>query len=372
MKYLIPTLLGLLKKCLGRRCEPRFGQGEAISLSISSIEKRLLRPDGIGTRNDGSRVFQQALLYSLLFAVATNGYSAPLDPDTQKLYQKIDSLFVIASSGEVKYRDMVEPAVEAIAQIGAAAVPPLIDKLDTKSARDRVTIINILTKIGSPAVPQLVEALGRPDWLVVQRICWALGDIKDSGAVESLKQTAHHPNWQVREYSLRALGLIGNIKGLSTVINAFNDSLGPVRKAAAYAAGGMKKSEVIPQLVGALGDDFYGARFGAMEALLLLDTAEVITQLEEAMQSATGLKAILICQTLGKIGNSEALDILNHQLDSDKIEQRTYAAVALISADPDDICGFHERIHKQITDRLALVQIESARKQAQYESPVTH
>ncbi len=308
----------------------------------------------------------------VLVIVGASVSGAPLDPATQKLYKKIDSLFVMASSGEVKYRDMVEPAVEAIAKIGASAVPPLIDKLNTKSARERLTIIDILTKIGSPAVPKLVEALGRPDWLVVQRICWALGDIKDTGAVASLKQVAFHPNWQVREYSLRALGLIGNIKGLPTVINAFNDSLGPVRKAAAYAAGGIKKSEAIPKLVGALGDDFYGARFAAMEALLLLDTAEVIRHLKESLPSATGLKANLICQTLGEIGQGEALDILNDQLDSDKMEQRTYAAVALVSADPNDLCGFHERIHKKVIDRLALVQIESARKAAQNASQASH
>jgi len=311
-------------------------------------------------------------LLTLLVLVGASAYSAAGDPATQKLYQKIDSLFVIASSGEVKYRDMVEPATEAIVNIGVPAVPTLIDKLNTKSARDRMTIINILTKIGSPAVPKLVEALGRPDWLVVQRVCWALGDIKDSGAVESLKQVAHHPNWQVREYSVRALGLIGIARGLPTVINAFNDSLGPVRKAAAYAASGIKKSEVIPKLVGALGDDFYGARFAAMDALLLLDTAEVIMHLKDAIQSATGLKANLICQTLGKIGQGEAMDILNEQLDSDKMEQRTYAAVALVSADPNDICGFYDRIHKKVIDRLSLVQIESARKAAQNVSQASH
>lgn len=299
-------------------------------------------------------------------------YAANPDASDPKVQKKVDSLFVIASSGEVKYRDMVAPAMEAIAQMGVPAVPVLINKLDTKSARDRLTIIDILTKIGSPAVPKLVDALGRPDWLVVQRVCWALGDIKDSSAVESLKQVVHHPNWQVREYSLRALGLIGNSRGLPTVLSAFGDSLGPVRKAAAFAAGGIKGKQAIGHLVNMLGDDFYGARFAAVEALLLLDTTEVIMQLKDSIPSAAGLKANLICQTLGKIGGGDALGILNEQLDSDKMEKRTYAAVALMTADPNDICGFQERIRKKIIDRLALVQIESARKAAQNVSQATH
>ncbi len=309
---------------------------------------------------------------SFVFALFAVGYSAPLDPSTQKLYQKIDSLFVIASSGEVKYRDMVEPAIEAIANIGAPAVPPLIEKLDTQSARDRVTLISILTKIGTPAVPKLVEALGRPNWLVVQRVCWALGDIKDSSAIEPLKQVAHHLNWQVREYSIRALGNIGNVKGLSTVMNAFSDSVGAVRKSAVFSSGQIKHNDAIPQLVDALGDDFYGTRFAAMEALLLLDTSSVLEKLREAAGTADGLKANMICQTLGKIGKGEALDILNVLLDSNYPAMRTYAAVAIVSADPADHCGFQVRITEKITERLALVQIDSARKAAQNVSQATH
>jgi len=307
--------------------------------------------------------YYSAVIFILL--LSSSAYSANPDIPDPKLQKKVDSLFVIASSGEVKYRDMVAPAIEAIAKLGAPAVPVLLEKINTKSARERLTIIDILTKIGSPAVPKLVETLGRPDWLVVQRVCWALGDIKDSNAVDALKQVAYHPNWQVREYAVRALGLIGNLKGLPTVIKAFSDSLGPVRKAAAFAAGGIKSSQAIPNLVSALGDDFYGARFAASEALTLLDTQQTILHLRDSIQAATGLKANLMCQTLGKIGHSDALSVLNEQLDSDKMENRTFAAVAIMSADPKDLCGFHERIHKKVIDRLALVQIESARKAAQ-------
>lgn len=296
---------------------------------------------------------------------AISVYSAPVDPATQQIYQQVDSLFVIASSGEVKYRDRVQPAIDAIVNIGVTAVPHLIDKLDTHSARDRLTLIDIMTKIGSPAVPKLVEALGRPQWLVVQRVCWTLGDIKDSSAVAPLRQVAYHPHWQVREYSIRALGKIGSAAGAQSVINAFSDSVGVVRKAAAFAAGEMKSVEMIPSLVSVLGDSFYGARFAAMEALLLLDTARVIEALRADLPFASSLKANLICQTLGKLGTTEALNILSTHLESDKMEHRTYAAVAITGADPEDLFGFRERIEKKIIDRLALVQIESARKAAQ-------
>ena len=36
----------------------------------------------------------------------------------EELQKKIDSIFVIASSGELKYREMVEPAIDALAEMG--------------------------------------------------------------------------------------------------------------------------------------------------------------------------------------------------------------------------------------------------------------
>ena len=310
--------------------------------------------------------FSFTCIFGLILLIAAVSLSAPIDPDTQKLYNKIDSLFVIASSGELKYRDKVEPAIGAIARLGVPAVPHLIDKLTTNSARERLTLIQIMVNIGRPAVPKLVEALGRPEWLVVQRVCWTLGDIGDPGAIEPLKQVSYNPNWQVREYSIRAIGKIGNTAGVPSVIKAFSDSVGQVRKAAAFASGEIKDDAALQPLVKALGDDFYGARFEAMEALLHFDTANVVAALKEAIVNASNIQANLICQTLGKIGTSDALNVLTAQLESSKIEQRTYAAVAIMTADPNDLCGFYDRIQKKIIDRLALVQIESARKAANY------
>jgi hypothetical protein len=114
------------------------------------------------------------------------------------LQRELDSLFVIASSGELRFREMVEPTIEKIAELGAPAVPLLIDKFTTKSARERLTIINILKKIGPDAVPDLIAALDRTNGLVVQRVCWALGDIGDTSATEHLIRSYGHGRWQVR------------------------------------------------------------------------------------------------------------------------------------------------------------------------------
>lgn len=276
------------------------------------------------------------------------------------LQQRIDSLFVIASSGEIKYQTMVEPAIDSIAAIGAEAVPVLVDKFTTKSARERLTITNILKKIGQPAVPYLIESLNSPEGLVVERVCGTLGDIADSAAVSALTKAALHVRWQVREQALGALGDIRDSRGTETITNGLQDSIGEVRKAAAVAAGALKTDEVLPALVHMLGDDFYGARMSAAGALLKLDTPQVVQAAVDSLGSENELVGNLGCYVLGKLGTDTALEHLLAQARSDNPSRRAHAAVAFIRSDSTDSRGLRDSLLAAETDRLVRLKIESA------------
>ncbi len=276
------------------------------------------------------------------------------------LKRKVDSLFVIASSGEVRYRGLTEPAMDSIAALGEPVVPILIDKFTTKSARERWTIIWILERIGSPAVPQLVRALARPDGVVVQRVCWALGDIGDTAAVVPLMGVADHARWQVREQAVRALGKIGDRRGSLSAANALTDPIGQVRKAAAVSCGALIVTDAVERLVHLLGDDFYGARLGAAEALLSIDTSAVLPVLTNSLAADTGLTGDLVCYVLGQIGTDEAIELLLEQTRSTDPDRRAHAATAIIRADADDNCGYHQLLLEREPDRLTRLKIESA------------
>ncbi|MBD3258408.1 hypothetical protein GF377_08235 [candidate division GN15 bacterium] len=299
------------------------------------------------------------ILSSLLLSILILGGAVSAGAQ-QTVQQQVDSLFVIASSGEVKYRDMVEPAIEAIAEIGTDAVPILIDKFTTKSARERHTVVNILKKIGSPAVPYLVNALNRPDGLVVQRVCWALGDIKDSAAVDPLIGIAGHDRWQVRDQAVGALGKIGDRRATPTVTAALIDTIGQVRKAAAVSSGRLMAEGAAERLVGMFADEFYGARLSAYHALLSFDTATVMGVLEDSVVSSTDLVANLCCKLLGEYGTDRARDILLQQTKASDPGRRAHAAVALIKADPLDNCDYRRYFVPQETNRLVQLKIESA------------
>ncbi len=281
---------------------------------------------------------------------------------TDGLTDKIDSLFVYASSGEIQYRDLVQPAIDSISAIGVEAVPHLINKFITKSARERLTIINILKKIGVPAVPYLNSALNRPEDIVVARICWALGDIADSSAVVSLIEITNHKSWWVREKAADALGKIKSMQASNVIINMLNDDIGQVRKAAVVASGRIKINEAVPSLVHALGDSFYGARMSAREVLVLLDTTIVLQTIWDSIKSTNEILLNNACYLLGEIGSEDALDILSYFLESKNKTIRAQATTAIIKSDPDDECGYLHIFISHEADYFIKVQIESALK----------
>jgi len=279
------------------------------------------------------------------------------------LEKKIDSLFVIASSGELRYRDLTEPAMDSIAALGAPAVPWLVDKFSTKSARERWTVIWILQRIGSEAVPYLLTSLKRSDALIVSRVCWALGDIKDTSSVYPLINICNHRDWKVRDQAIGALGKIGDTRANDVVMQTLTDTLGQVRKAAVVSCGQLAINEAIPDLINCFDDDFYGARLEAANSLLKLDTQSVIPAIADSINSEREMVGNLCCIVLGEIGTDDAIEILSYQaLNSLSPNRRAHAAIAMIKADPNDNCSMHDKFIENESDRFTLLKIQSAIK----------
>lgn len=302
------------------------------------------------------------ILAALLFLILGK------DSTAQSLMKKkVDSLFVIASSGEIQFKDLVQPAIDSLAAMGGEITPLLIAKFITKSARERVTLMNIIRKIGRPAVPHLIDALGDSDGLIVSRVCGSLGDLKDSSAVEPLIGVKDHSRWQVREQAIGALGDIRDAQGSEAVVAALVDSIGEVRKSACVSAGKIDIETAIPQLVSRLGDDFYGARMSAKEALLKMDTATVISAIADSMLSENKFVGLISCQILGEYKTETALELLYHTFMNGGAALRTPAAEALIFADPENHCGYTDAVKAADFDRISRIKIESALKASQDE-----
>jgi HEAT repeat protein len=307
-----------------------------------------------------------ALTMSAILAVA----AIPATAAQNLVDKRVDSLFAIAASGSVKFKDMVQPAIDSTAAMGVNAVPRLLEKLATKSPRERVTLVAILKKIGSPAVPGLLTSLKLGEGLAVERAAYSLGDTGDSSAVDGLLAAAGHERWQVREQVIGALGKLHSHRADNAVMNAFNDSIPLVRKSAAVSSGQLKIAGSIPLLVHLLGDPFYGARMPASLALFALDTTTVIKALADSIKSDNLMIGNLACWVLGRMHKPEATALLVEQANSTIAERRSHAACALVEADAKQNAAFIETYRKSEADSLALLRFESAIEAASHVQPV--
>ncbi len=310
-----------------------------------------------------SKVIPKFLYVAILLTVAI----APTVSAKGEFERQLDSLFVIASSAEIQYQNLRDSAMNQIAAYKANAVPYLIEKFSTRSSWDKWTLIWIFQRIGPPAVPLLLEALKRPDDLVVQRVASVLGDIKDSTAVDGLVGVCKHQSWQVRDEAIGALGRIGSSRASEIAIEALKDSVGQVRKSAVVACGQLRVAESVEELVHCLGDDFYGARLTAINSLLRLETTVVVTVVSDSIDSPNQMLGNLGCRLLGRIGTDSALQILILQAESIDLERRAHAAEALAKADPGDRLNFRQRYFDAEPDRLARLKVESALNPVQHE-----
>jgi HEAT repeat protein len=303
---------------------------------------------------------KRAVVVSICSLAALVMGAASVQALTKAQEKKFDSLFVLASVGEIRHRDLVGPAKDSIAAMGGEVTVLLIDKFDTKSARERVAILDILKKLGRAAVPDLVKALQRANGLVVERVCNSLGEIADSSAVPGLLSVTGHSRWQVREQSTGALGKCRDSRGNSAVAVAMLDTIGQVRKSAAVAAGDLKLNSSIPTLIHMLGDDFYGARMCALETLCKLDTANVISILADSILSSNASIGDRACAVLGKLKSQSARNILMEQVKSSDARRRSHAGLALIYSDPQDSCGLQASFVDVESDTRVKLQFRSA------------
>jgi HEAT repeat protein len=301
------------------------------------------------------RHWKQATMAMMLCLTFSAGASQAADDD---LIRKIDSLFIIASSAELKYRDLVTPAVDSIAALGVEAVPHLIEKMGTTDARERVALESIFKKIGTPAVPFLNQALLETDSLQLSRVAMMLYYNPDSSSIDNLMQVTRNPFYWVRYESIRALGAIGHHRGTPAVREAFRDGNELVRTAAAVSAGRLNDTLLLPDLLTALNDDYYGVRMTAYEALTACSCAVKTAVMTTALASSTGIVRNYILAVMA--GDSCRYDVTvlkQYYADADPVT-RSLALRAAFKSAPQAVAAYLSAMSEPITDLLFRQTVE--------------
>jgi HEAT repeat protein len=247
---------------------------------------------------------------------------------SEDVKSKVDELFLKASSGEEKYRDLVEPSKKALIEMGQEAVPYLVEKLDAQDAREILTLIEVLDKIGEPAVFPLIEALKSDNKDRVKTASRILGDIKDKRAVKPLSDLLDNPDYTVRANACASLGKIGDTTVLNEVMFLLNDSVEVVRKSAAVSLGDLNNPGAIDALIRALQDRHFSVRMTAANSLVKLGKPAV-GPLLQVLQDKNDDARYLSIESLGKIKDPRAIPLLIDKLESQDWTERGFAVEAL-------------------------------------------
>lgn len=185
----------------------------------------------------------------------------------------VTALFMVpmAGHGAEKAPKSAVPATAAnISPAVQENISSLIKELESKDYNTRSDAVNALAKIGAPAVPAIIESLANTNSNVRKGAVDALGNIGNARpeVVPALVRALTDRDSYVRKGAAEALGKIGAI-AIPSIINALADSDSFVRRGATEALGniGTVTPEVVPSLINALEDSDGLVRRSAVESL---------------------------------------------------------------------------------------------------------
>jgi HEAT repeat protein len=182
----------------------------------------------------------------------------PITPELQRLIAALQS-------EDVAIRKAASEALLKI-DIDNRILPVLIEALKYNDIC--INMIEVLVKIGKPAVPVLIQLLSNRNELVRRSTAEALGKIRDSSTVYVLIQALSDNDGWVRRYAAEALVNIvdSDSSAIPELIQALSDKDNDVRK---YFDNLLWRigSPAVPALILALGDSDHLVRRRAVETL---------------------------------------------------------------------------------------------------------
>jgi HEAT repeat protein len=293
----------------------------------------------------------------LLVVSVANLHSA----SANELKEKVDSLFIKACGGLEKYRDLAEPSKKTLIEMGKDAVPYLLDKLDTQDAREMWTLIEILGKIGEPAVAPLIDSLKSENKDVVKLASRILGDIKDKRAVPPLIELLDKEDFNTRSYACESLGKIGDTTSFTHVSFCLKDSVEVVRKSAAVALGKLKDKRAISYLVRGLSDPHFSVRMTSASALVEIRKPSFKPLIKLLNTPKTDTIAVyLAIESLGKLKDKRATSTLLKKLKSRDWTTRAFTVEALGKIGGKKGIRAIKKLKKKETHPFVKMKIEEA------------
>ena len=146
-----------------------------------------------------------------------------------KKYDEIIKMGEPAVESLIKFLDIVPPPVKwnivkILGEINdPRAIEPLIKVFGSGSSLVNLTAINVLAKMGEPAVEPLIKTLSHELLRVRDSAAMSLGYIKDPKVVKRLIDVLKDDDANVRASAVYALGSIGDTSAVEPLIAMLKD-----------------------------------------------------------------------------------------------------------------------------------------------------
>lgn len=303
------------------------------------------------TRRSGRARLLPSLL--LLFGACITSNLSHAESDSARVAR----LFMWASDGNVRHRDLVAPAKDSLGFMGTKAAPWLAKKLYTTDARERLTLAEVFEKIGTAGTTAILPYLEAKGEDAPRNAARCLERIKDTAAVVPLLAQMDHPEYSVRSQVATALGKTKHHSALDSLIaHLSSDQDSDVRKSCAVAIGDCGGNIGIDALVAALADSSFAVRQSSMSALIKLKAPMPLLDVESvAGLSTTAKNARLL--SLCAIAEPRSEKLIDRLLEDDDALARGFAVEGLGVGDPLQYEARVAKLKKQETDPFVLAQI---------------
>jgi HEAT repeat protein len=179
-----------------------------------------------------------------------------------------------------------QAAAEALSRIDIQPLPAVIEALDKLEDANREETLQAMCALGVDALPTLFVLLRAPNWHTRQGAAWALGELREKGAVPFLIEALEDTDHAVIAEAALALGLLQDPAAVPNLVSALAHVHWRVSKAAARALAFIGQ-DAIPALIEVLKNrtNPVGQRVRAIEALAYSKRPEVGSVLVKLTQS---------------------------------------------------------------------------------------
>jgi HEAT repeat protein len=223
---------------------------------------------------------------------------------------------------------------DQIARLGAAAVGPLLERVEDRRERVREVVVEALGRLGDQrAVPPLLaRLLDKREHSVAVTAAESLGQLGDPRAFKPLLEKLGDRRERVAAAAANALGLLKDSRGLDPLLEKLGDSRELVAAAAANALGLLKDSRALDPLLACLRDKSAIVAEAAAKALGVLGDSRAVGPLIEKLADPSESVAAAVAEALGSVGDRRAIGPLRQCLEhpSGIVRLRAHNSISFI------------------------------------------